>query len=420
MASLHETLCNVDGSQPSIHNAAAAMMRHYDKSAGVAVNAWRNCLYATKSPDKLLPLLYICNEVLQNSKRNRGTKFLEAFSPVLGQALQYICRQDSTIVEKVRRTAKIWGDRAVYSPRFISELLLGLESLRHGAANEVPDQGSFSPSSPQVAAAKGNQPAADPPSPANVTTSPSLEDLLAPDVASSDDEDFLFDYSEESLLNVKVDATRIQDRAPVAKRKRRNPKKRRKSVLSTTSLMDLWNNVASLQQSLETSKTILAGIHEDHLTHTGIEQLVGDDLLEAFDKVKDYQSLVRKEQVNLYKIAQDRRALEREAIRYIHWCRSVLLQDAEDLELCDKLEKELRNLIPVHAQAKKARDEHRARQLIAEQKAAEERQRQQELEERKKLLEAAMKKQDVAEEGMVWNPTTQEYQYLNTNEDWRN
>jgi hypothetical protein len=77
-------------------------------------------------------------------------------------------------------------------------------------------------------------------------------------------------------------------------------------------------------------------------------------------------------------------------------------------------------LIPFHAKAKLAREERRAQEAIAAVKAKEERQRLQELEERKKLLEAAMKKQDVAEEGMVWNPTTQEYQYLNTNEDWRN
>jgi hypothetical protein len=243
---------------------------------------------------------------------------------------------------------------------------------------------------------------------------------------NNDDDDVLGDSS-TSFLQVTIDATRVVQDHAAPKRKRRHhqtkkmaTKKRRKSVLSTTSLMDLWNQVTSLQQSFETSQTITAGIHDDHLTTHGTDQLVGDDLLEAFNKVREYETLVQNEQVQLHKIAQGKRAVEREAIRYIHWCRSALLQDAEDLDVCNKLEEELKQLIPFHAKAKLAREERRAQEAIAAVKAKEERQRLQELEERKKLLEAAMKKQDVAEEGMVWNPTTQEYQYLNTNEDWRN
>ena len=47
--------------------------------------------------------LYVANEVLQNSKRNRGTKFLEAFSPALSSSLEFMVKTDPSIVEKVRR-----------------------------------------------------------------------------------------------------------------------------------------------------------------------------------------------------------------------------------------------------------------------------------------------------------------------------
>jgi hypothetical protein len=40
-------------------------------------------------------------------------------------------------------------------------------------------------------------------------------------------------------------------------------------------------------------------------------------------------------------------------------------------------------------------------------------------EERKRLLEASLSKQEEAQPGMVWNRNTQEYQYLNTDESWR-
>ena len=108
-SSLRSLLARTDGSAPAIQASAGAMMKHYDRSAGVAVAEWRNALHQAR-PDQHLPLLYVANEVLQNSKRNRGNKFLEAFSPALGQSLVFIVERGGG-VEKVRRTVKIWGDR---------------------------------------------------------------------------------------------------------------------------------------------------------------------------------------------------------------------------------------------------------------------------------------------------------------------
>eukprot|EP00957_Ditylum_brightwellii_P009052 683927-Ditylum_brightwellii.AAC.1 len=113
-ASLRSTLLSTNNTAQSIQNSASTMMRLYDRSASLAVSEWRNSLQ-TCSTQNLLPLLYVANEVLQTSKRNRGNKFLEAFSPVLKSSLQFICERDKKIVEKVRRTAKIWGDRRVFS-----------------------------------------------------------------------------------------------------------------------------------------------------------------------------------------------------------------------------------------------------------------------------------------------------------------
>ena len=117
-ANLRSLLSQTDMSQPAIQSSAAAMMKFYDKNAApLAVSEWRSQLQSCR-PDQLLPLLYVANEVLQTSKRNRCPKFLEAFAEVLGSSLRFICERDRSIVEKVRRTAKIWGDRQVYSPRF--------------------------------------------------------------------------------------------------------------------------------------------------------------------------------------------------------------------------------------------------------------------------------------------------------------
>ena len=109
-SSLRNLLRKTDASAPAIQATAGAMMRHYDKSAGVAVVEWRNALHQARG-DQHLPLLYVANEVLQNSKRNRGNKFLEAFSPVLGQSLVFISQKSltksSTVI--IQRAASVFN-----------------------------------------------------------------------------------------------------------------------------------------------------------------------------------------------------------------------------------------------------------------------------------------------------------------------
>ena len=84
-SNLRSILSRVDASAPTIQQAAGAMMKQYDKSVVGAVNAWRDVLHQAP-PKQHMPLLFVCNETLQNSKRNRGNRFLESFSQVLGQS----------------------------------------------------------------------------------------------------------------------------------------------------------------------------------------------------------------------------------------------------------------------------------------------------------------------------------------------
>lgn len=102
-ATLRTTLLQTENTLPSIQRSAAGMMSHYDRIPSIAVDVWRQCLASCRA-DQLLPLLYVANEVIQTSKRNRGNKYLEAFSPVLGSSLRLACGRDRSIVEKVRRT----------------------------------------------------------------------------------------------------------------------------------------------------------------------------------------------------------------------------------------------------------------------------------------------------------------------------
>jgi CID domain len=440
--SLHEILAQIDMTHPRITAGAAAMMKHYDRSAETAVTEWRNALQSCRE-EQLLPLLYVANETLQNSKRNRGNNFLEAFSTTLGQSLHYICQRSPALVEKVRRTAKIWGDRRVFSVRFVGELLKGLESFRNDVQQQrAPPVESpvnrFSPEpsdddnddddhddEPRMETPKSNS-LKSPTSPrTEVTVSPTAEDLMRESSDDDDDDQSLGFGSGVAALNVTFDASKLGEmvvpkaKRPVIKRRRSSSGKKRRAILSTQSLQELWNQLSVLQQQYDQSQTLLRGISEEHLRHDNVSDLIGDEILDAYNKNVNYIRLVQTERINLLKVANGKHSLEQEAVRYLPWCNSALLQDEEELELCDAVEQDLLLLQTVHAAAKQVRDERRALQEEEERRHALEKQRQEEEEERKRLLEASLAKQEEAKPGMVWNKATLEYQYLNTDESWR-
>jgi len=415
-------------------------MKHYGKSSSVAVTEWRNALHHSR-PDQHLPLLYVANEVLQNSKRNRGNKFLEAFSPILGQALIYVCQNNGTMVEKVRRTVKIWGDRRVFSIRFVNELLQGMEPYRHGgsgssappprpSAPAESDLGRFSPPTKL---------GGDSPEKSRGLSEPTFNDDNDNNSGGNDndddDDDDLFGDSGDRMLDIELDL----DKAAAASRgnylntKKRgrdgvggtSPPKlsRRRSVLSTSSLMDLWNKVSTLQDSYDHCQSMLSSIDGSYLDEsTAMEQidtLVGDELLQQYKQTLAYEKRVINQRKELHSIARERRALELEAIRYLPWLESALKQDQDDMAFCLKLEKQVGAVQHVHGLAKAARNvrleteaKRRKAQEELEQKKAEE-------EERKRFMQAATAKVTEAEPGMVWNKATGEYQYLHTDESWR-
>lgn len=499
VGALRRVLQGTDASAPAIQGAAGAMMKHYDKSPVVAVNEWRQVLHQGR-PDQFLPLLYVANEVLQNSKRNRGNKFLEAFSPVLGQALIFISQNSpASTVEKVRRTVKIWGDRHVFSIRYVNDLLKGLEPYRDGnnsagigvggnrgttniqSAAVVTSPvspggggGGFSPfdttTTTTTTTSNNNLPTS--PSTKSKSTKKDFDRDMAvddefdgdgtdkgandggsnneddddDDEDEDDDDDDLFGNASSSLLKIDVDIDRAAVTASAAnssknsKKKRRrsddgdtnslgytsstHKQSRRRSILSTNSLMELWNQVASQQTSYDLVQGSLKELNdpdyldEDLITQQ-IDTLVGDELLQEYKKVIQYEKKIARARRELYSIAQRRRGLEVEAIRYLPWLETSLKQDQDDIEFCDKYRKQLELFAHVHKPAKVARDVRIQQEAVRQRKEEELRLQRQEEEERKRFMESAMSKQTEAQPGMVWNKATGEYQYLNQDEGWR-
>ena len=214
----------------------------------------------------------------------------------------------------------------------------------------------------------------------------------------------------------------FQSKAASTKKRRRNSSmtgtsKRRKAILSTTTLMNLVKQVMSLQDSLDSSKTLLKEISAPPSVE--VDQLVGDELLTEYQKVTKGISQVHQLKQTLHKIASDRKTLEQEAVRYIPWLQTSLKTDDDDVTFCKQLENKIQLVQTVHSQAKAARDAKRDLEALQRKQQEEELRKKSEEDERKKFMESALKKETEAKPGMVWSRERQEYVYLNTEESWR-
>ncbi len=141
--------------------------------------------------------------------------------------------------------------------------------------------------------------------------------------------------------------------------------------------------------------------------------------MEAYKKNITFEKRVADQRKELHSIAQTRRALEQEAVRYLPWLEAALKQDKDDIEFCDKVIVQLKKFEAIHALAKAAHEERLAEEALRQRQLEEQEKKKKEEEDRKKFMEIAMAKQTEAKPGMVWNKATGEYQYRDTDESWR-
>jgi hypothetical protein len=331
-------------------------------------------------------------------------------------------QRDPTILDKVRRTTKIWGERRVLSVRFVNDLLQGLEPFR-GNQQETP-AGGFSP---QAEPPKDVTPLEkESPSPATEEDSEDILKALTSTTNESDDDNDDNDLGFGNSLGHLDVSLNIQSSAFLhssgKKKRRRNSSlggasKRRKTVLSTSSLMELWNQVASLQEGLESSQALLRDISAPPTTE--VDQLVGDELLGEYKRTLKSQRVMKQQKSSLHKIARDRKALEGEAVKYISWLQAALKNDEDDVQFCRELQTKIQSVQHVHKVALERRNLMRREEDLRRKQQEEALLQKQEEEERRKFAESAMKKEDEAKPGMVWSRDRQEYVYLNTEESWR-
>lgn len=84
--------------------------RHADRIASFWLQRLRDSTAA-----KRLTLLYLVNEIVQNSRARRKDDFPNAFSPIMAEAVQTAYRSSTTeIQQKIRRLIEVWRSRNVF------------------------------------------------------------------------------------------------------------------------------------------------------------------------------------------------------------------------------------------------------------------------------------------------------------------
>jgi hypothetical protein len=375
-------------------------------------------------------------------------------------------------VEKVRRTAKIWGDRRVFSQRFVADLLNGLEGFRKvlGGQQPQPQQQQRLPprSSPSLAspnihsnsASKNETPLKDD----NSNTMDTDENFIHTNDAEDNDNSSPFINTGPSLLNINLTINKSiaestkssveSKRASFGSKRRRsheslaNSKQMRSSLdkklsssslvddifdpmssfrrkaLNSSTLVELLNQLFLLDKQLLSVDGIISSVQNaSFLDNDGNDDVVevGDELNDLNQKVLSSIQTVKDQRKVLYTIAEKKRILEGEIKRYLPWLKNGMNTDNDELKFCHGLEKKLLLLKIIHEDAKKARELRREREAnekaIAE-KSAREKAEQEELQ---KSLAETMKSASSEQQtpGMVWNNMAREWQYIDTNETWR-
>ncbi|KAK9237241.1 RNA polymerase II-binding domain-containing protein [Lipomyces kononenkoae] len=128
-------LSSVNETQEAIVNISQWVLFHR-RYADQTVKTWAKALNDAPAHRKLA-LVYLANEVVQQSRARKREEFLKAFSPTIAEALENAYRQCSPDLQaKIRRVVDVWRQRTV----FPDDVLKGIETRLDDADKKKPKQ----------------------------------------------------------------------------------------------------------------------------------------------------------------------------------------------------------------------------------------------------------------------------------------
>jgi regulator of Ty1 transposition protein 103 len=118
---LKQKFDKLENTQPSITGLSQWILYHR-KRHSESIDIWLKEFLAVSS-EKKLTLLYLANDVLQESRR-KGDEFIKDFEQILEEVVSHLFKTCTTAqLEKVKRLLVIWETRTVFPPNFIQLVL---------------------------------------------------------------------------------------------------------------------------------------------------------------------------------------------------------------------------------------------------------------------------------------------------------
>lgn len=142
----------------SLATRLAAYSTSPDAARRVAA-VWREAVAAAPR-ERLLPLVYVVDALLQTSRGETRPLFQEAYALPLQEVLPAAARRDPAQAAQYRRLTAIWESRQIYSGRFMARLGEAIDAAAGGGTASAsgpaaPAGGRGSPGGPQMEAADG-------------------------------------------------------------------------------------------------------------------------------------------------------------------------------------------------------------------------------------------------------------------------
>ncbi|KAF2430755.1 DUF618-domain-containing protein [Tothia fuscella] len=121
-------LSALNETQEAIVTVAQWIMFHRKYAARTA-ELWLQRLKESLAP-KRLNLLYLANEVVQQSKARKKVDFLTAFAPIIAEATA-IAYKGATIdiQQKIRRVVEVWRQRVIFDPPIQQDIEIRIDEI---------------------------------------------------------------------------------------------------------------------------------------------------------------------------------------------------------------------------------------------------------------------------------------------------
>lgn len=137
-ANLVKKLAELNNTQQSIQTLSLWLI-HHRKHAQSIVKIWQRELVKAR-PSKKLTIIYLANDVIQNSKK-KGPEFTKHFESVLPDAFANAAKnsEDKKTHQSLERVVTIWKERGVYDKHFIKKLKHSLDG-KTGALEPIKEE----------------------------------------------------------------------------------------------------------------------------------------------------------------------------------------------------------------------------------------------------------------------------------------